>query len=134
MKKIFASVLLFGVLLGGSSSALADSNTDTGDAGTMEATSEVSMTDASLNVVDDNNDLISTRAANSKTYTDWLNVGGKAQNGRWVPVSTKIWQVRYSGGIKYQGYMYWTGATKVNVSDPRPNLNQYQFRGTLNRA
>lgn len=134
MRKIFASVLLFGVLLGGSTSALANSNIYNGEAGAIKPASEVSVTDASLNIVDNGNDLISARAASSKTYTDWLNVAGKAQNGRWVPVSTKIWQVRYVGKTKYQGYMYWTGATKVNVSDPRPNLNQYQFRGTLNRA
>lgn len=85
-------------------------------------------------IVDEGSESINLRAAGSITVTNGLSVGGKAQNGRWVPVSTKIWQVRYVSGKKYQGYMYWTGATKVNVSDPRPNNNQYQFRGTLKRV
>lgn len=123
---------LFSFLLVGGSSAFADSNPETVDQDVIEVNDMVLETNENLDIT--NGDSLNTRAGNTINIIEWLHVGGKAQNGRWVPVSNKIWQVRYVGGKKYQGYLYWTGAVKVNVSDPRPNFNQYQFQGFLSRA
>ncbi|MEY8370102.1 hypothetical protein AAK938_01185 [Aerococcaceae bacterium 50-4] len=46
------------------------------------------------------------------------------------PSETKIWQVAYSNGKKYQGWVYWTGKSKV-VSY---GVRHYEFRGSLHRA
>lgn len=70
-------------------------------------------------------------AASSITLTEWLNTGADRGQNFMGPRSKKVWQVRYRSGIKYEGYMYWTGKYKVNISDPRPNFNQFQYKGTL---
>lgn len=129
MKKICLGLMLFSTLVIGGNTVFADSISETNESDAIEITAE--NVEISENIADSP---ILSRAAQSIKFSEWLNVGGKSQNGRWVPVSTRIWQVRYVGGTKYQGYVNWTGATKVNVSDPRPNLNKYLFQGTLKRA
>lgn len=46
------------------------------------------------------------------------------------PSETKIWQVVYSKGVKYEGWVYWTGKSKVVTYGVR----HYEFRGSLHKA
>lgn len=121
MKKILTVVLLSGIIFSGHN-ASAESLSDELN---TEATISHSLDDSPTLNKD-------TRISSGIQVSMWVNVGAKAQNGKWVPISTKMWQVKYYNGRRYEGYLYWTGGVHVNVSDPRPNLNKYQFSGFLN--
>lgn len=58
----------------------------------------------------------------------WMVVASK--NGG-VPQLDKYWHVAYSGGKKYQGYVYWTGDKRIKSWGPPPQM-EFRFKGTLN--
>lgn len=51
-------------------------------------------------------------------------------SSRWIPSETKIWQVRYKNGKKYQEYVNWTGQYKNGTHIGA----YYQYAGLLFRA
>lgn len=67
--------------------------------------------------------------SSSKYYfNDYVHVTGGKYTNR--PSQTRIWQVVYSNGNKYEGWVDWTGKYKTIGF----GVNTYQYTGVLNKV
>ncbi|MDU4893472.1 MAG: hypothetical protein E6X39_02990 [Enterococcus hirae] len=71
------------------------------------------------------------RGVDTMNFNDYVYMQNKLHGtSRWIPSMTKIWQVKYKNGKKYQGYVNWTGRYKNGTHIGA----YYQYTGLLFRA
>lgn len=67
-------------------------------------------------------------SASTLNFSEYVYMQNKPHgSSRWIPSLTKIWQVKYKDGKKYQGYVKWTGKYKNGTHIGA----YYQYTGVL---
>ena len=93
--------------------------------------SEEVIDESSNNMQADMSGLVVHRSVGTLNFSEYVYMQNKPHgSSRWLPTSTKIWQVKYKDGKKYQGYMNWTGKYKNGTHIGA----YYQYTGVLTRA
>ena len=94
---------------------------------TMAGTEEV-IAEPTNNIQYDMSGLMIPSSASTLNFSEYVYMQNKPHgSSRWIPSLTKIWQVKYKDGKKYQGYVKWTGKYKNGTHIGA----YYQYTGVL---
>ncbi|MCH1976064.1 hypothetical protein MCG01_02660 [Enterococcus hirae] len=94
---------------------------------TMAGTEEV-IAEPTNNIQYDMSGLMIYSSASTLNFSEYVYMQNKPHgSSRWIPSLTKIWQVKYKDGKKYQGYVKWTGKYKNGTHIGA----YYQYTGVL---
>ena len=68
----------------------------------------------------------------STITTGWFSMPHKPGKNGPIPVAQKRWYVMRTNGIKFEGWLYWTG--KIQPGSSGRYNSTFQYSGTLNSA
>ncbi|MGP6388333.1 hypothetical protein [Streptococcus dysgalactiae] len=132
MKKI---ILLFSVLLGvvflGGNVHATDVNSQNYDVFYTDSTETEKVLDVVIvsEELNESNSIFKSASVDGVHVKVWMQVATKWGG---TPQLDKYWHVKYINGVKYQGYVYWTGQKRIFKH--APVQFEFEFGGTLNRA
>jgi hypothetical protein len=92
-----------------------------------EIAKDVVITEDNTSIPSINNGNVTARVSPIFSADVWMSVTTKKGG---TPGLSKYWYVRYISGRKYQGYVYWTGESRIKNWGPPPQL-EHRFQGTL---